>query len=97
MQCRLKSLCVFAALLALGSIEVRSNIAAAQSPPHLTKTCSKLYKSWLKHESYGAFATSPTGHCGFGSRYKKRKGARTAALEECRKIRSGTCKIVAEH
>jgi hypothetical protein len=94
---RSKPFCVLAVLLALGSVALQSNTVAAQSATTLTRTCLKLYKAWQKQESYGAFAASPTGHCGFGSKYTTPKGARNAALEECRKSRSGPCKIIAEH
>ena len=62
MWLRPKPFCVLAFLLALGSVELRSNTVAAQSAATLTKVCLKLYKSWQKQESYGAFAASASGH-----------------------------------
>ncbi len=97
MWLRPKPFCVLAFLLALGSVELRSNTVAAQSAATLTKVCLKLYKSWQKQESYGAFAASASGHCGYGSRYATLRGARSAAISECRKSHSGRCKIIAEH
>lgn len=97
MWSRAKAFCLLAVLLALGCAYFQSNTVAAQRAEKLTRTCVKQYKSWQKQESYGAFAASSTGHCGWGSRYTTREGARGAALEECRKSHSGRCRIIAEN